>query len=313
MKPLPSVTRLQVVCLLAWSICLASYAGLEQRLPPKSVVTPTELPGAETFIYRALEPEPLRLHICKPANWMASDRRPAFLYFFGGGWQRGVPSVAWPRFAASLGLVGIAADYRTKERFGTSAVSSVADARAALRWVEDHAAELGIDERRIIVAGSSSGGHLALWAAMGATPFGSDPAAAPTVPPAGLVLISPVSDTSRASGFGWDRFDGHGDALSPYQQLPAGLPPVLLIHGDSDPVVNYTQSEKLAAKLKASGEVEFVTVPGGTHSFEKDLPGWAQKTRGLVEKFLSCHGLASTAYGGISSPDGPRRNPSLNP
>ena len=36
----------------------------------------------------------------------------------------------------------------------------VAEVRAAVAWVIDHAAELGGDARRVFVAGHSAGGHL---------------------------------------------------------------------------------------------------------------------------------------------------------
>src|SRR5258708_38854634 len=127
-------------------------------------ITPVTLPGAEIFIYRDSKPEPLRLHVFKPKNWQAGDRRPALIWFFGGGWDHGTPenSAGWAKWAASLGFVGVAPDYRTKKRFSTSPLEAVADGRAAMHWVEDHAAELGVDANRIVVCGNSAGGHLAL-------------------------------------------------------------------------------------------------------------------------------------------------------
>jgi acetyl esterase/lipase len=44
----------------------------------------------------------------------------------------------------------------------------VADAKRALAWVKDHAADLQIQPDRVVVAGGSSGGHLALLAAYAA-------------------------------------------------------------------------------------------------------------------------------------------------
>ena len=66
---------------------------------------------------------------------------------FDSSWTRGTPAnaAAWAKWAAERGFVGVAPDYRVKERFGTSPLESVADGRAALRWVQEHAAELGID------------------------------------------------------------------------------------------------------------------------------------------------------------------------
>ncbi|MBL8994613.1 MAG: hypothetical protein JNM63_14805, partial [Spirochaetia bacterium] len=57
----------------------------------KVEVTPKELPGAETFIYRDIKPEPVRLFVFKPKEWKKDDKRSALIYFFGGGWTRGTP------------------------------------------------------------------------------------------------------------------------------------------------------------------------------------------------------------------------------
>ena len=70
----------------------------------------------------------------------------------------------------------------------------VAFSNAALHWVEDHAAELGVDTNKIVVGGSSAGGHLALWTAIAKAPFGSKPEESPTTKPAALVLISAPSE-----------------------------------------------------------------------------------------------------------------------
>src|SRR3546814_12166479 len=62
---------------------------------------------------------------------------------------------------ALRGVVTVLADYRVKCRHGSTIMDSVAAAKSAMRWVRDHAAELGIDPARIAASGSSAGGHLA--------------------------------------------------------------------------------------------------------------------------------------------------------
>ena len=77
-----------------------------------------------------------------------------------------------------------APDYRTKKRSDASALVAVAGSCAALRWVQDHAAELGVEVNKIIVVGYSSGGHIALRTGITASPIGSDPKEAPRAKPA---------------------------------------------------------------------------------------------------------------------------------
>lgn len=257
-------------------------------------VTPTDLPGAETFVYRVGQPEPMRLFVFKPKNWSTNDRRPALVFFFGGGWTRGTPerSASYAKWAASLGMVGITPDYRTKGRFGTSPLASVADGRAALHWVQEHDTELGIDPKKIVVGGSSAGGHVALWTAITHTPPGSDPTEAPLSKPCALILVSPVSDTSVETGYTPKRFGTNAEALSPVHQLDAKMPPVLVFHGDADTTVTNRESIALEQKLVASGNVcERINVPGGTHGFQSQMPEWKEKSRDIMKQFLTKLGI----------------------
>jgi acetyl esterase/lipase len=292
------LTRFIPVVLL--STCLLAAARAEspatppptelpnEKAPAKHVETPLTLPGAETFVYHNVKPEPMRLHVYKPKGWHTADKRPAWIHFFGGGFVNGTPlqSAGQGRNAAKLGLVGIAVDYRVKNRHGTDASACVADARAALHWVQTHAAELGVDPQRVVVSGSSAGGHLALWTALRATPWGSDPAEAPLFPPIALILISPAADTSEVGGQRAERFAGHGSDLSPQQHLDAKMPPVLLFHGDADTVVPYKYAVALDQKLRETGnECEFVTMPGGGHGLGTDE--WKSKATALSTAFLT--------------------------
>ncbi len=259
-----------------------------------AAITPATLPGAETYIYRDGQPDPMRLHVFKPKGWKESDRRPALVFFFGGGWTKGTPerSAGYAKWAATLGMVGIAPDYRTNERFGTTPLESVADGRAALRWVQDHADKLGIDSKKIVVGGSSAGGHVALWTAIERTPPGSATNEAPRAKPFALILVSPVSDTSSLAGYTPKRFGDKAEALSPVHQLDAKMPPVLVFHGDADTTVTNRQSIALHDKLVASSNVcELITVPGGNHGFQSQLPEWKDKTRLAVEEFLTKQGV----------------------
>lgn len=280
------------ILFLALSLPLAAQPAPTSKSARPPEVTPASFPGAETFVYREVAPLPVRLHVVKPHGWAKGDRRAALVFFYGGGWTHGTPehSIGWAKWAASRGMVGIAPDYRTKQRWGTSPLEAVADGRAALRWVEDHAAELGIDPHRIVVGGNSAGGHLALWTAIAHTPPGSAADEAPTIKPAALILLSPVSDTSQATGYAPSRFGANADALSALHQLDAQMPPVLLFHGDADKIVPQRQSLELRDKLRAHGECEFINVPSGSHNFSGDLPGWREKTRDIVADFLTKHG-----------------------
>lgn len=88
------------------------------------------------------------------------------MFFFGGAWTNGAVTqfARQARYFAQRGMVAIVADYRVFGRHRTSAFEAMADAKSALRWVRAHSAELGIESNRIVAAGGSAGGHIALSA-----------------------------------------------------------------------------------------------------------------------------------------------------
>lgn len=268
-------------------LALLAATALRAADAPARVETPLTLPGAESFIYHEVAPEPMRLHVFKPKDWQPGDRRPAWIHFFGGGYVRGLPtqSVYWAKQAAALGLVGVAADYRVRTRHGTDGRACLSDARAAVHWLQVHAEELGIDPARIVVSGSSAGGGLALWTAITASPPGSDPAEAPLQKPAGLILMWPASDFTYFSP-DHDRFGGEAAACSAAQHIDPRMPPTLLLHGDQDPTVPYASSVALHQRLVASGNTcEFITLTGCGHG--ATLPEWKAKVPGFVRDFLA--------------------------
>ncbi len=247
----------------------------------------SDFPGAESYVYQDTKPEAMKLHVFKPKGWTTSDRRPVLLHFFGGGFVRGTAaqSTGWAKQAAKLGMVGVAADYRVFTRHGTNATACLADARAAVHWLQTHAAELGLDPQQVVVSGSSAGGLLALWTAISATPPGSDPAKAPLAKPVALILMWPAADLLLFQRK-LDPFAGHARECSGTQNLDAQMPPTLLLHGDADPTVPYRTSVELHRKLTETGNLcEFITMPGCSHG--TTLPEWKEKLPGLIQKFLT--------------------------
>ena len=231
----------------------------------------------------------MNLFVFKPEGWQAGDKRSALIYFFGGGWTKGTPlkSAAMARWAAENGMVGIAPDYRTMNRFQTGPQASVDDGRAAFNWVVEHASELGIDSNRIAVGGSSAGGHVALWTAIKKAPPGSNPETLPKIKPAALFLKSAVTDTSPETGYAPSRFGDDATAMSPVHQLDDQMPPTIIFHAAFDELVHYNTAVALHKQLESTGNtVELVTVPVGGHSFTGEYKEWKTKLKAkLVEMF----------------------------
>lgn len=217
--------------------------------------------------YKAVGSTELDAHIFPAAGAKPGDRRPAFLHFHGGGWAGGMPEWGYAacRRYSERGLVGISFEYRLRWRHGTTPIESVADAKSAVRWTRAHAAELGVDPERIVVAGFSAGGHLA--AATGILP-GYDASGDKTTAsamPAAMVLMSAAVDVD---GDSWLRecLQGRGDAasLSPAQHVRGGLPPTIVFHGREDRLCPYTKTMAFCEHMRAAGNhCELHTFPGG--------------------------------------------------
>lgn len=235
------------------------------------------LAGAPDIKPIEVEYEPgLRLCVYRPTGAEKGPPRPALVFIHGGGWGAGSPDLLEPhaRYFAGKGLVTVNIQYRLTRQAGVRVPDCVADAKSAVRWVRGHAAELGVDPKRIAVAGESAGGHLA--ACVGLVP-GFEPAGAAAGSRAdALILYNPVIDT--ASEDGW-RMQGYTDeerrALSPAHHVAPGGPPTLVIHGEADKVVPIRWSERFAEAMKAAGcRVELERLPGTGHAFL--IPGYGR-------------------------------------
>ena len=248
--------------------------------PPVSWKYPPEMPGASVEVYREVNGSKLNAYVFTPPQHQASDRRPAVLFFFGGGWKGGTPGQLLPQslYLAQRGMVAIPCDYRVLSRHGVTPQDCLRDAKAAIRWARANAARLGIDPARIVAAGESAGGHLAAATALvpgfeeGAHPETSSmPNALVLFNPA--VLLSPaeghpglLSEASLASISA--RTQGRPQEISPYHFIRAGLPPSILFHGTKDEAVPFPTVELFAKAMTAAGNrCELKAYEGQPHGF----------------------------------------------
>ena len=291
----------------AW---IPAMAQSESEASPTKVnetneVTPLTLPGVETFTFKKVGDTEIRLHVVKPNDWKASDRRPCFVAFFGGGWTSGNPikSITYAKWATKYGLVGAAPDYRTRKRFDAKPEDCVADGRAAVRWIQNHAEELGVDPGKIVVQGSSAGGHVAAWTAIPdpvAPELASDPVPSPI--PMGLILLWPVTDTGT-NGYGGPKRFGNDEVrannLSVTGRMPSKMPPTLVFHGTADKTVKFENSQAFTDKMKANGNscelIMFADAPHSPQSSKEGEKGKNVKAKIEEEslKFLEKLGLVS--------------------
>jgi acetyl esterase/lipase len=186
-----------------------------------------------------------------------------------------------------MGLVGIAPDYRTRDRLGGTPEDCVADGRSAVRWIEEHAAELGVDPHKIIALGVSAGGHVAAWTAIPSSGPGKDDPP-PSVLPAALILVNPVTDTKDGGYGGSKRFGGdaaRAKACSVPDQMPPRMPPTIVFHATADTTVPYANSVAFRDKMVSQGNrCDLVTFEGLGHSFYSTKFGAAGRAAGEKAK-----------------------------
>jgi acetyl esterase/lipase len=241
-----------------------------------------------------------KLDIYQPAARGTAPLRPAVVYFHGGGWVRG--DKADPREQniganlAAVGYVFVTVNYV----LGAHAwPQNLQDCKNAVRFIRQNAAKYGVDPERIVAMGTSAGGHLALMAAYSDRPEFEPAAPYPGVSSRVCAVVDfygmtnlltrqqaaedgtptgKLYDSHAPEVIGVSRAEGAAvwKLASPVTYVAPGSPPTLIMHGLSDPTVNYGQAVELANALRAKGVAhELVLLEGVGHMF--DLESWDKK------------------------------------
>jgi acetyl esterase len=222
----------------------------------------------------------IALRVCSPGG---AGPHPALVFFHGGGWVIGdlVTHDGICRSLANAARCAVASvDYRLapQHRFPVAAE----DSYAGFQWVLGHAAQLGVDPRRVAVGGDSAGGNLAAAVSLMARDRG-------TPLPVFQALVYPVTDYNfdtpsyreNATGYVLTREgmrwffrqylareeQGREPYASPLRASSlAGLPPALVQTAECDPLRD--EGEAYAARLRDAGVPVTVTrYPGVFHGF----------------------------------------------
>lgn len=235
----------------------------------------------------------------------ASSPQPTIIYMHGGFWVAGNKEGAvmnlMPWFEMGWNVVNV------EYRLGRVALApaAVEDCLCALRFVAAQAKTYNVDVNRIVVTGESAGGHLALTTGMIPESAGLDrECAGPTALPKvaaiinwfGITDVSDVVDgPHRANAAmqwigGLPNRDEIAKRLSPLTYVRPGLPPILTIHGDSDPTVPYQEAVRLHEALEKTGVTnQLLTIPGGKHG--QFTPEERTKIYVTIREFLAKNGL----------------------
>ena len=276
----------------------AAVPGQQQRVP-ETIKAELDLPYAGTDNSRQ------RLDLYLPKSPKNNKPLPVVVFIHGGAWLAGDKRGGFFTVAPlveSGEYAGVSIGYRlTGEAIWPSQIH---DCKAAIRWLRANSKKYNLDPNKIGVTGESAGGHLA--AMLGTTG---------DIKELEGELGEHLNDSSRVTCV-VDQFGpndllamggSHNNPNSPESKLVGGAvqkmqkvareasatthaskddPPFLLIHGTSDNVVPFNQSELLHEALKRVGvESMLVPVTGGGHG-NFGTPDVASRMKQFFDKHL---------------------------
>jgi acetyl esterase len=246
-------------------------------------------PTQEEVIYKKAGETELHLYITKPEGWKASDKRPAIVWFHGGGWVGGPVKQFEEHSAhfAKLGIVSAMVQYRFLKDKTSPPLLPCRDAKSAMRWVRSHAGELGIDPERIAAGGGSAGGHLAAFTGLvdGADDPEDDLKVSPK--PQALLLFNPVLDNGPDGGWGNQRIGGKTKEYSPAHNVTPAAQPTIIFLGTMDNLIPVSTMERFMENMQKAGVTtcELHLYEGEKHGFFNTEPSKAD-TIAKTEAFL---------------------------
>lgn len=251
----------------------------------------------------------------------AGTHRPLLVHVHGGIWHLSdrTGGDTYCRLLASTGVVAVSVDFRQGPVHHHPAGS--VDVRSALRWARLRAPQRAASPDRIGLIGGSSGGHLALLAAVEAAEVmeaaqlplagvdGRDDQAAGDVHAAYAVALWPVGDPLARYRYaqrahlqqivdGTVAYFADEEAMrraSLPRVLAAGeagvVPPLLLVQpGDDANVPNELALDLLRAWQSHDGHAEYVYYPGQAHMFGHHESPQTDDLAALIRDFVARFG-----------------------
>lgn len=278
----------------------ASSAVARNAAPATQVAkwpSPLAQPEGKVYTYKKTPQADLKIELFFPPHWKSTDHRPGIVFFFGGGWTHGSRAQFYDqcKYLASRGMVAATADYRLWPKQHIQLDKSIEDAKSAMRWMRQHAAELGLDGQRLVAAGGSAGGHLAA-----ATAFcpGFDAAGEDlniSAKPQALVLFNPVLTINdhllKESTAASPEKQMAADEFSPNAHVTAGAPPAIIFFGSRDRL-SATGDEYLLKAEKYHDHAEIFVAADQNHGFFNWAP-WKDATLREVDQFLQSLGYVN--------------------
>lgn len=274
---------------IAWTIAdvpVAPEVAMANSYPRAQVTFPGGVTGLADVVYSQINGyRPLRLDMYLPPN--DGSAHPMVMYVHGGGWQGGHSRQSgafedWPSTLAMIaarGYVVTSVNYRLGGEAPSPA--GIHDIKTALRWLRANAEEYGIDKDKFLVWGASAGGQLAALAGTSCEVEALSPPDLPedlaaesdcvqaTIGWYGIYDLTIMGEGGGPGGY----FAGRLVEASPATYVDETDGPFLLIHGSTDPVIDYQQSVDFNDLLAANNVPSSLhIIPDVAHSYIGETP-----------------------------------------
>jgi len=225
----------------------------------------------ESVVYAHEDGQDLNLLVYRNES-SDGELSPVYVYIHGGGWSTGsavVGDYLHRRFAEN-GFVGFSVNYRLATPSSLENPTwdkAIVDVNNAMKWIYEHAEEYGGDPDRIFLCGESAGGHLCLLYTGRVTEGSLDGprpvAVAPMFPATDiegveeygrlLMVDAPKNTVSAFVGGTQEEYPERWEAINPFNYISGQLPPIFIVHGEKDSVVDVDASRRYIEEVKAAG------------------------------------------------------------
>jgi acetyl esterase len=242
-----------------------------------------------------------------------TDPAPVIVYAHGGGWFQGSAEDAAHdlRWFADRGWLVVSVDYRLATQRHPTWDEAPRDVACALVWAEANAARFGGDPARLVIAGDSAGGNLAVNVAYAAAQHRAQSSCGGVVPvPKAVVVQYPVVDPQNAYDNGYpvpgaepkmfvERYVGVRSpermrSIASATYISGSAPPTLIIEPDRDGLIPTSGVVRFAEQVRAAGvDVTLVRLPYANHAYDQIAADSMGNQAGLTIRrdYLVRHGL----------------------
>lgn len=295
------LTVLAVVTVFAWQL------GVPFDLVLMAAGTSTPSVADERLVFATIDSQDLHADVWRARGVAPESAGPGVVYVHGGAFISGSLESRSDLFeaVANAGITVVDVEYRLTPPPRWH--DAPADVLCAVAWTGAHASELGIDPTKIVVAGESAGGNLAMLAGYaGGTDLLKASCGGATVTPAGVFVVAPTADLAGI----WADFSIQAlelpfpeayiggppiqypdryDMASPFRLLRADLPPTYILTGANDHFVAVNRVTSVADRIREAGaEVTLVVAPFADHGFDGFPNGYGnQLQRVLLPRFVA--------------------------